>query len=429
MPPIAYSLGKDSITLFVEGDLVNVDSSHRNYGKLREELLKTEEEQNLDRIKQLSSVQAMLRTFADGLVQITDSDMLFEGKAVSGHIVDKILELVQEDGDVNPYINFFLNLQKNPNKDVAGDLFKWADAGKMPITPDGCIIAFKKVKSDFTDVHTGKFDNSPGSVLVMPREKCNPDRGQTCSTGFHFCSASYLSKFGGQKVVAVKVNPADVTAIPRDYNNAKGRCCRYEVIQELSDASAAKHDVWAKPVADLENSQEFPPEFFKEKAKPKRKAVVTKKDGEAKKKPEPKIKVGNDGKVKAAKIAKTPTPKVVTKKVKATTAEAKAVVKQVKAAVKKVVAPKPKAADNPETVKDIVKAAVEKAKKPKTAKAKPFAVSKTPTPFKNQAGEFWAEGIIRHAKKDVEAKILTMKAAAEGLKTSPSTLSGWFKKV
>lgn len=419
MPPIAYSLGKDSITLFVEGDLVNVDSSHRNYGKLREELLKTEEEQDLDRIKQLSSVQAMLRTFADGLVQITDSDMLFEGKAVSGHIVDKILELVQEDGDVNPYINFFLNLQKNPNKDVAGDLFKWADAGKMPITPDGCIIAFKKVKSDFTDVHTGKFDNSPGSVLVMPREKCNPDRGQTCSTGFHFCSASYLSKFGGQKVVAVKVNPADVTAIPRDYNNAKGRCCRYEVIQELSDASAAKHDVWAKPVADLENSQEFPPEFFKEKPKPKRKAVVTKKDGEAKKKPEPK-----------AKAPKTPKPKVVTKKVKATTTEAKAVVKQVKAAVKKVVAPKSKAADNPETVKDIVKAAVEKAKKPKVAKAKAAPkTSKNPTPFKNQDGDYHLEHVIKNAKEKVLTKKLTLAKAAADLKTSPSTLSGWFKKV
>jgi hypothetical protein len=30
----------------------------------------------------------------------------------------------------------------------------------------------------------------------------------------------------------VKINPADVVAIPTDYNNQKGRCCRYEVVDE-----------------------------------------------------------------------------------------------------------------------------------------------------------------------------------------------------
>ena len=31
----------------------------------------------------------------------------------------------------------------------------------------------------------------------------------------------------------LKINPADVVSIPIDYNNSKGRCCRYEVIKEL----------------------------------------------------------------------------------------------------------------------------------------------------------------------------------------------------
>src|SRR3546814_20455764 len=32
----------------------------------------------------------------------------------------------------------------------------------------------------------------------------------------------------------VKIDPADVTAIPRDYNDTKGRCCRMEVVDETS---------------------------------------------------------------------------------------------------------------------------------------------------------------------------------------------------
>jgi hypothetical protein len=33
----------------------------------------------------------------------------------------------------------------------------------------------------------------------------------------------------------LKVNPADVVAIPADYNNTKGRACKYEVVAEYTD--------------------------------------------------------------------------------------------------------------------------------------------------------------------------------------------------
>ena len=31
----------------------------------------------------------------------------------------------------------------------------------------------------------------------------------------------------------IKVNPRDVVSIPVDYNNSKGRCCKYEVVGEV----------------------------------------------------------------------------------------------------------------------------------------------------------------------------------------------------
>ena len=33
----------------------------------------------------------------------------------------------------------------------------------------------------------------------------------------------------------VKINPKDVVAIPSDYNNTKGRTCRYEVVGEYTE--------------------------------------------------------------------------------------------------------------------------------------------------------------------------------------------------
>ena len=67
----------------------------------------------------------------------------------------------------------------------------------------------------------------------MERNQVDDDQNQTCSTGLHFCSQEYLNHFGGARTVIVKINPRDVVSIPNDYNNSKGRACRYEVIGEL----------------------------------------------------------------------------------------------------------------------------------------------------------------------------------------------------
>ena len=78
-------------------------------------------------------------------------------------------------------------------------------------------------------------DNSPGTIVEMERYKVDDNKDQTCSTGLHFCGMSYLPHFGGSdsRTVIVKIDPADVVSIPSDYNGAKGRACRYEVIGEM----------------------------------------------------------------------------------------------------------------------------------------------------------------------------------------------------
>jgi hypothetical protein len=85
-------------------------------------------------------------------------------------------------------------------------------------------------------VHSGTIDNSVGQVVEMDRNLVDDDPNSHCSTGLHFCSESYLGHFGnsGDPVMILKINPADVVSIPTDYNGAKGRCMRYEVVAQVS---------------------------------------------------------------------------------------------------------------------------------------------------------------------------------------------------
>jgi hypothetical protein len=107
------------------------------------------------------------------------------------------------------------------------------EKGGMPITPDGYFLAYKKVRANYKDCHSGTMDNSVGKTVSMERNAVDDNRENECSHGLHFCSESYLSQFGGDRIMILKINPRDVVSIPKDYQNAKGRACSYEVIGEL----------------------------------------------------------------------------------------------------------------------------------------------------------------------------------------------------
>ena len=143
--------------------------------------------------------------------------------------------------------NFLNNLLKNPSRRVVEHLYAFLEVGKCAITEDGCFLVYKAVKANYTDIRTGKFDNTVGSEVTMPRHRVDEDPDRTCSRGLHVCSFEYLPHFAHDNghVVVCKVNPADVVAIPRDYNNTKMRVWRYIVVDEVKNYYEEHKDLLA----------------------------------------------------------------------------------------------------------------------------------------------------------------------------------------
>jgi hypothetical protein len=102
----------------------------------------------------------------------------------------------------------------------------------MPIDPDGDFYAYKAVKEDFTDKHTGKIDNSVGQVVTVRRNMVDDNPDNACSYGLHAGSFNYVRGFAqlGDNIIIVKINPKDVVSVP-NHNTTKLRCCRYEVTE------------------------------------------------------------------------------------------------------------------------------------------------------------------------------------------------------
>ena len=165
---------------------------------------------------------------------VVEGDVVTYGDKEVGHsLIPRILQMRNDGFDITPMLKFLENLFQNPSNRAQEELYRFLEANELPITEDGHFMAYKRINNNWTDRYSGKIDNSVGKVVEMPRNEVDDNCNNTCSRGLHFCGLGYLRSFGGQRLVALKINPRDVVSIPTDYNDAKGRCCRYQVAEEL----------------------------------------------------------------------------------------------------------------------------------------------------------------------------------------------------
>lgn len=228
-------VAQDSVSLMLDGDMKVFTNSHINYLDIRQAI----KDGAWDLVRELVDVGAGIAKFSSDKIELKNGSIYYKGMAIHNTLTVRILDMKNEGFNVDPMLLFLENLMQNPSHRAVQELYGFLESVKLPLTDDGCFLAYKMVRDNFTDIYSGKFDNSPGSVVEMERNQVDEDKDRTCSYGLHFCSRGYLGEYGGShnsRVVIVKINPRDVVAIPADYNNTKGRCCRYEVLYEAQIA-------------------------------------------------------------------------------------------------------------------------------------------------------------------------------------------------
>jgi hypothetical protein len=226
--------------MFVDGNLTVVLNNksfqvlpdHLNYKMILEALPTATSDELLEMI----DIEKAVATFSDGLVEIKNGQVTYEGEVVHGSISKRILEFMSKGLPFQPLVNFLNNLMENPSMQSQKELYDFLEHEHLPITEDGYFLAYKAVRSDYMDKYRGVFDNHVGNVCEMTRSKVDDDRGRGCSNGLHAGALNYVAGYGslesGDKIVIVKINPADVVSVPSDCNYEKLRTCRYEVVGE-----------------------------------------------------------------------------------------------------------------------------------------------------------------------------------------------------
>lgn len=220
-----------TIGFMFEGEFIQADLSHPRF----DDIVALVKEGRLQSASAIIDLKTAVSAAIKGSKLVLKGNSLYLGEEeIRGVLGRRIVEMMRMGFDVKPLELFVTNLLENPSKRAVDELYGFLEASMLPITDDGHFLAYKSVRSDFTDHHSGRMDNSVGTTVSMLRNKVDEDKDRTCSYGLHFAAHEYAESFGrGGKMVILKINPRDVVAIPSDYKNQKGRCCSYEVIREV----------------------------------------------------------------------------------------------------------------------------------------------------------------------------------------------------
>jgi hypothetical protein len=227
MSKVSWLISDENVTVNYNGQTHIV----RRSDKLSNDLILAIKENRLDDIPNLVSLSKQVETLSKGRFVIKDGVIFVNGVAAPTALGNKILKFHNDELPFEPLVKFAENLQRNPSFRSVNELFQFLELNNHPITENGNFIAYKKVRSDFKDVHSGTFDNSVGNVVEMPRNQVNEDSTVTCSAGLHVANWNYAAGFyAGGLMLEVEVDPADVVAVPTDYNQSKMRVCKYKVL-------------------------------------------------------------------------------------------------------------------------------------------------------------------------------------------------------
>lgn len=258
-----YIVQGSNITVVIGTTPHTVSKSHIAYNKL----LNAIKSSDWDTVQDIIEPKKAVINFGQGNIEIEGDKIFWKGREMHNALTKRMVSMIQEDFPVEPLVNFMENLMQNPSKRAVNELYGFLEKNSLPITPDGCFLAYKKVRADYLDCHSGTVLNKPAvyltdedktkiaeaagkrnevevevvdgvTVVSMERNLVDDDQNRTCSVGLHFCSRDYLNHFGGERIVVLKINPRDVVSIPTDYNDSKGRACRYEIVDEIDKDKA-----------------------------------------------------------------------------------------------------------------------------------------------------------------------------------------------
>lgn len=246
--------GREEIVVFFDGQQKTVTDSDSRYKALKDAVKRGADESEIKDIlvvRQVAAAAVDTMPVWSGTIPHDNNDaselvfrsgkLYLRDTEVDESLAKEIATLVVNGMPRNGMVNFIYRLYdsvRTPNGKrvsarVRSELLGFVKRNGIVVDSNGDIISYKAVKENYYDKHTGKtFKNTPGTRVWMDFGDVDDNMNVGCSKGLHCGSLDYVAGFGwgNDRIVVVRVDPADVVSVPSDCSHQKLRCCAYTVI-------------------------------------------------------------------------------------------------------------------------------------------------------------------------------------------------------
>ncbi len=227
---IPYILTDNSLTIVVDGKALTMENSNPSFNEAKKLL----SQEKYDELPDLFDTPMAVEKFAEGNISVSDGEVRYNNEVIHNHVVGRILDFMRQGLPYKPLVRFLDKLMDNPSRRAVNELYAFLEHKAMPLTPDGNFLAYKGVRSDYTDWHSGTCPNKVGDVNEMPRRNVCDDANIGCSYGFHAGSLDYARQYGnGGHLMVVEIDPSDVVSVPLDCDQQKLRTAKYKVVSHF----------------------------------------------------------------------------------------------------------------------------------------------------------------------------------------------------
>ena len=243
---LSYITNDVAITLFLNGQNARLEKTDKRYPAIIKALNLPVEEQEAAVLSILNPGPLTVKSIKDQEgFEYKDGSVFYQGEELPVTLVKKVLSILEDGLPVKHFVSFWDKLHNNPSSSSVKELIDFLSYRELPLTDDGCILAYKGVQQNYYSSHgnkatkvlqgtvnsEGQIYNGVGEVIEVRRRDVDDVRQNECSHGLHVGSLDYAKGFAS-RMVLVKVDPADVVSVPMDCEFQKCRVCKYEVIAD-----------------------------------------------------------------------------------------------------------------------------------------------------------------------------------------------------
>lgn len=245
--------GSANITVVVDGEMFVADDQHPLFDEIVEAAIDGDESV-VDLFDTSRRAAAVLENLSDR-VQVANSRVWVDQTEVDDVFADLLIDLLDEgEEDYQPYVNFLEKVYSNTSEGVRENLSRWLKAEAFSILPNGNILGYRGLNSDYTSKHAGPgivngvqvnghLDNSVGNVVELPVELVEVNAAKGCASGLHVGTYNYANGWAGYGgvVVGVEVDPRHVRSVPYECDSQKMRVSKYKVRNTVTEKVESRY--------------------------------------------------------------------------------------------------------------------------------------------------------------------------------------------